>query len=110
MSQTLLDWIFDKDNPPDDNDDLTMFLFHYNKTGKFVKTPLTDQYSIHSLFSSTTHSKNTDNIENKENITPSPPTSHKTDISCTNQVMANKYISIGPSRSSDSTGTGLNCD
>ena len=41
MSQTLLDWGFDRDNPPD-NKDITLFSFHYDKTGNLVQTLLTD--------------------------------------------------------------------
>ena len=161
---SLLDWLFDKDNPPDNKatpSDVKMSSTHSNpKTVSFVSTPVTDQPSINStttctkdddkflkkmawalaawgykndnqpddvkmssvqtgkvvksllsssvtsLHSSTTHSKSTDNIKNKTKITPPPPlplSSHKTDTTCTNKVMTNKYVSIGPYESISSS-------
>ena len=99
MAWTLTDWGYDNDNPPDD------VIISSFQTGKVVKSPLPS--SVTSLLSSTTHSKNTNNIENKNNITSPPPppplSSHKTDTTCTNQVMTNKYVSIGPYESVSSS-------
>ena len=151
---SLLDWLFDKDNPPNDKgnpSDVKMSSTYLDpKTVSFVSTPATDQQPIHftttrtknddmilkqamilvlanwgynndnlpdditissfqtgkvvksllpsfvtSLLSSTTHSKNTNNTKNKSNITPPPFSSHKTDTTCTDQVITNKYVSIG---------------
>ena len=85
-----MDWHFDNNNPPND---ATVFSLQYDKTGKLVRIPLPS--SIYSLCSPTTHI-NVNNIENKTNITPPPPSSHKTNTTCTNQVMTNKYVLIGP--------------
>ena len=58
----LLDWLFDKDNPPNnkDNPPNVKMSFHSDpKTVSFVSTPATDQLSFHS---NTTRIKNNDVI------------------------------------------------
>ena len=58
---SLLDWLFDKDNPPDDKDnpsDVKMSSTHSDpKTVSFVLTPVTDWPPINS---NTTCTKNDD--------------------------------------------------
>ena len=80
-NQSLMDWVFDKDNPSknkNDPPDANMFSIPYDpKTGSFVPTLLTDQLLFHST---TTRTKDTDNT--KDNITLLS-TSHKTNTICT---------------------------
>ena len=62
MKDPSLDWLFDKDNPPDDKDNLSdvkMTSPTDPKTVQFVLSPETDQ-PLHS----TTHSKNDDILMN----------------------------------------------
>ena len=75
-----------------------MYSIHYDKTGKMIQTPLINKLPFHYLHSSsTTHTNNTNNTENNDIITPSPPTSHETNTTCTNHVMTDKYVAIGAS-------------
>ena len=65
INSSLLDWLFNKDNPPNDKDnpsDIKMSSTHSDpKTVRFVSTPATDQPPINS----TTCTKNDDKFLKK---------------------------------------------
>ena len=77
---SLMDWVFDKENPLDDKDNppnAEMFFINYDpKTGSFVPTLLIDKPFFHF---STIRTKNTDNTKNS--FTP-PRTPHEKDTTC----------------------------
>ena len=82
---SLMKLTFDNNNPPNNKDNSPnnkKFNIPFAKIGKFVKK-LKDKSPFHSRHSSTTHIKNTNIPKNKDIFTPSPPTSHETDTTCT---------------------------
>merc|ERR1712115_426647 len=92
-------------------EDISLMMSDYDVTMSSVQTKKVVESllsSVTSLHSSTIHSKSTDNTENNPNITPPPPLkSYKTDtictITCTDEVMTDKYVSTGPYESVSSS-------